>query len=58
MIEFRKHITRSMLSSERSTLFVFGVNLERKGKGGPAKEMCELTHETGNATHNFRICDA
>lgn len=39
MIEFRKYITRSMLSSERSTLFVFGDNIERKGRGGQAKEM-------------------
>ncbi|WP_340151913.1 hypothetical protein [uncultured Sneathiella sp.] len=39
MIEFKKHITRSMLSSESSTLFVFGDNLERKGMGGQAKEM-------------------
>lgn len=38
-IEYRKRISRSMLVNEPDTLFVFGDNLLRKGRGGQAAEM-------------------
>ena len=39
MIEYRDYITRDMLQSEPSVLFVFGDNFARMGYGGQAKEM-------------------
>ena len=38
-LEYRKRISRSMLVNEADTLFVFGDNLLRKGRGGQAAEM-------------------
>lgn len=38
-MRYEKHITRAMLRAEPQTLFVFGDNIGRYGKGGQAKEM-------------------
>lgn len=38
-LEYRKRVSRSMLVNEPETLFVFGDNLLRKGRGGQAAEM-------------------
>lgn len=38
-LERREWITKQMLRSEPDTLFVFGDNLARFGRGGQAKEM-------------------
>ncbi|GEP00584.1 DUF7831 domain-containing protein [Methylobacterium haplocladii] len=39
MIRHEDVITREMVRSEPNTLFVFGDNLQRRGRGGQAKEM-------------------
>lgn len=38
-VETAAHITRQMVQSSPDTLFVFGDNLERRGRGGQAAEM-------------------
>ncbi|TFZ54475.1 hypothetical protein E4V01_25170 [Methylorubrum sp. Q1] len=38
-VRYEGRITRPMLQAERGTLFVFGDNLQRRGRGGQAAEM-------------------
>jgi hypothetical protein len=38
-IEFREHITRDDVRSEKDKIFLFGDNLNGRGYGGQAKEM-------------------
>lgn len=38
-MRYEKYITRQMLRSEPTTLFVFGDNMVHRGLGGQAKEM-------------------
>lgn len=49
-IERRDHITRDMLKAERATLFVFGDNLARWGKGGQAAAMRDEPNAVGLPT--------
>jgi len=39
MIEFKDHITRELVQTEKHKLFVFGDNVVRRGSGGQAREM-------------------
>lgn len=49
-IERRDLITRDMLMAERATLFVFGDNLARWGKGGQAAAMRDEPNAVGLPT--------
>lgn len=50
MIEFRDHITAAMLQAEPQSLFVFGDNLVRKGRGGQAAVMRGAPNAVGIPT--------
>lgn len=49
-VERRGWITRDMLKAERATLFVFGDNLARWGKGGQAAAMRDEPNAVGLPT--------
>lgn len=49
-VEFRDHITRSMMRAEPDTIFVFGDNMARVGLGGQAAEMRGEPNGYGVAT--------